>query len=86
MKLLISTLSLQVGLTLHKKGEVLLPQILQVHDLQTCTLNKTLPTATIQPSFDQLNQKRTWATPSPSGYQDQMMYSRMTELIKQEEQ
>jgi hypothetical protein len=25
-------------------------------------------------------------TPSPSGYQDQMMYSRMIELIKQEEQ
>jgi hypothetical protein len=37
------------------------------------------------PSFEQLNQQRTWATPSPSGYQDQMMYSRMTELIKQEE-
>jgi hypothetical protein len=83
---LISTLSLQAGLTLRKKGEVLLPKILQVHDRQTCTLNKTLPTATIQPSFEQLNQQRTWVTPSPSGYQDQMMYSRMIELIKQEEQ
>jgi hypothetical protein len=65
-----------------KKGEVLLPQILQVHDLQTCTLNKTLPITTIQPSFKQLNQQRTW---SPSGYQDQMMYSRMTELIQEEQ-
>jgi hypothetical protein len=83
---LISTLPLQAGLTLRKKVEVLLPQILQVHGLQTCTLNKTLPAATIQPSFKLLNQQRTWATPSPSGYQDQMMYSRMTELIKQEEQ
>jgi hypothetical protein len=31
-------------------------------------------------------QQRTGAMPSPSGYQDQMMHSRMTELIKQEEQ
>jgi hypothetical protein len=62
---LISTLSLQVGLSLRKKREV--------RDLQTCTLNKMLQTATIQPSFEQLNQQRTWATPSPSGYQDQIL-------------
>jgi hypothetical protein len=44
-----------------------------------------LPAAIIKPCFKQLNQQRTWVTPSPSSYQDQMMYSRMTKLIKQEE-